>query len=128
MSDPARPAWRRRLHHRRRDPAIAARLGPGRGARRWRGGRSAERARADAQSDLRHRRRRSGAVRARAFNGAVANLVELETVALGNGAINSTPDLDQVIRRVPLVLALHDELYLSLAAEALRVAQGLRPT
>jgi adenylate cyclase len=60
----------------------------------------------------------------RAFDGAVANLPELETVALGNGAINSTPDLDQVIRRVPLVLALHGQLYPSLAAEALRVAQG----
>ena len=56
--------------------------------------------------------------------GAVTNLAELETVALGNGAINSTPDLDQVIRRVPLVLALQGELYPSLAAEALRVAQG----
>ena len=55
---------------------------------------------------------------------AVANLPELETVALGNGAINSTPDIDQVIRRVPLVVALDDELYPSLAAEALRVAQG----
>ena len=60
----------------------------------------------------------------RAFKGAVTNLAELEAVALGNGAINSTPDLDQVIRRVPLVLALQGELYPSLAAEALRVAQG----
>jgi adenylate cyclase len=62
----------------------------------------------------------------RTFTSAVANLLELETVALGNGALNSTPDVDQVIRRVPLVLALHGQLYPSLVAEALRVAQGAR--
>ena len=58
------------------------------------------------------------------FSSAVANLSQLERVALGNGAINSTPDSDQVIRHVPLVLALEDTLYPSLSAEALRVAQG----
>ena len=60
----------------------------------------------------------------RAFSSAVTTLAELETVAQGNGAINSTPDIDQVIRRVPLVLTLQGQLYPSLAAEALRVAQG----
>ena len=60
----------------------------------------------------------------RRFSSAVANLAELEAGATGNGALNSTPDVDQVLRRVPLVLALHDQLYPSLAAEALRVAQG----
>ena len=62
----------------------------------------------------------------RRFTSAVANLAELEAGASGNGALNSTPDVDQVLRRVPVVLALHDELYPSLAAEALRVAQGAR--
>ena len=62
------------------------------------------------------------------FSSAVVNLAELEAGALGNGALNAAPDVDQVIRRVPLVLALHDQLYPSLAAEALRVAQGPRPT
>ena len=57
------------------------------------------------------------------YGSAVPNLAELEAGALGNGAFNATPDVDQVIRRVPLVLALHDQLYPSLAAEALRVAQ-----
>ena len=60
----------------------------------------------------------------RRFTSAVPNLSELEAVALGNGAINSTPDSDQVIRHVPLILALEDTLYPSLSAEALRVAQG----
>ncbi|HEX6114984.1 MAG TPA: CHASE2 domain-containing protein [Geminicoccaceae bacterium] len=60
----------------------------------------------------------------REFSSAVTNLTELEAVALGNGAINSTPDVDQVIRRVPLLLTLQGQLYPSLAAEVLRVAQG----
>jgi adenylate cyclase len=59
----------------------------------------------------------------RKFTSAVTNLAELEAGATGNGALNSTPDVDQVLRRVPVVLALHDQLYPSLAAEALRVAQ-----
>jgi adenylate cyclase len=58
------------------------------------------------------------------YTSAVPNLAELETVALGNGALNSAPDSDQTIRRVPLILTLGDALYPSFAAEALRVAQG----
>ena len=58
------------------------------------------------------------------YTSAVANLAELEVAAMGNGAFNSAPDVDQVLRRVPLVLALRDQLYPSLVAEALRVAQG----
>ncbi len=61
-----------------------------------------------------------------AFKGAVLNLPEIEAAAPGNGAFNSTPDADLVVRRVPLVLRLGDQLYPSLAAEALRVAQGAR--
>jgi adenylate cyclase len=60
------------------------------------------------------------------YTRAVASLAELETFAVGNGALNSTPESDQVIRRVPLILALQGTLYPSLAAEALRVAQGAR--
>ncbi|MFQ6017998.1 MAG: CHASE2 domain-containing protein [Kiloniellaceae bacterium] len=59
-----------------------------------------------------------------AFTGAVVNLPELEDAATGNGAFNATPEFDQVIRRVPLVLRMGDTLYPSLVAEALRVAQG----
>ena len=60
------------------------------------------------------------------FRGAVADLPALEAAAKGNGSFNDIPDLDGVTRRVPLVLALGDRLYPSLAAEALRVAQGAR--
>ncbi|MCB2102780.1 MAG: adenylate/guanylate cyclase domain-containing protein [Rhodobacterales bacterium] len=58
--------------------------------------------------------------------GAVTNLPALEAVASGNGAINYLPVRDGVLRSVPLVLRYGDRLVPSLAAEALRVAQGGR--
>jgi adenylate cyclase len=60
------------------------------------------------------------------FETAVVSLRDLEGAALGNGALNSIPDRDQIIRRVPLVLRLGETIYPSLAAELLRVAQGAR--
>ncbi len=60
------------------------------------------------------------------FKGAVVTLPEIEAAALGNGAFNSTPEADLVVRRVPLVLRVGDKLYPSLVAEALRVAQGAK--
>ena len=82
--------------------------------------------RAGAQSHLRHRGRRSGPVRAGSSAAPWRTWRSWRRARPGNGALNSTPDVDQVLRRVPLVLALHDQLYPSLAAEALRVAQGAR--
>ncbi len=61
-----------------------------------------------------------------AFSGDIPNLEELEAVATGNGAFNAIPEIDQVIRHVPLVFRLDEQIYPSLAAEALRVAQGAR--
>ncbi|MBI4678650.1 MAG: adenylate/guanylate cyclase domain-containing protein [Elusimicrobia bacterium] len=58
------------------------------------------------------------------FAGAVKNLPPLEEAASGNGAFNSITDQDGIIRRVPLVFRVGDALVPSLAAEALRVAQG----
>jgi adenylate cyclase len=58
------------------------------------------------------------------FSGAVVNLEELEGAATGNGAFNALPELDQVIRNVPLLFRAGDAIYPSLAAEALRVAKG----
>ncbi|MBW1782724.1 MAG: adenylate/guanylate cyclase domain-containing protein [Deltaproteobacteria bacterium] len=60
------------------------------------------------------------------FKGAVTTLSPFEAVADGNGAFNFIPDHDGVIRHVPLLLRIHNDLYPSLAAEALRVAQGAR--
>ncbi len=70
------------------------------------------------------------------FTGSVADLAILEEAAAGNGSFNLVAERDQVVRRVPMVMCLFksegpepcpvDRLYPSLAAEALRVAQGAR--
>jgi adenylate cyclase len=59
-----------------------------------------------------------------AFAGATANLPELDDAAAGLGSINWIPDRDQVVRRVPLVYRVGDQLIPTLPMEALRVAQG----
>ncbi len=59
------------------------------------------------------------------FDGVVAPLPDLGAMAHGLGALNWVPGRDQVVREVPLVFNLRDRgLMPSLAAEALRVAQG----
>lgn len=58
------------------------------------------------------------------FGGLVAPIPPLAIAAKGLGATNWTPDRDQVVRRVPLVMRAGDRLTPSLAIEALRVAQG----
>lgn len=58
------------------------------------------------------------------FQGAVKNLTLLEETAAGNGAFNITPEVDSIIRRLPLVMRLNDTYYPSLVLELLRVAQG----
>ncbi len=57
------------------------------------------------------------------FDGAVANLPSIEQAAMGNGALNWSPDRDSVVRRIPLVFRIGEQLYPGLAAEALRIAQ-----
>lgn len=59
-----------------------------------------------------------------AFSGAVACLPGLEKNAAGNGAFTVMPERDGMIRRVPMVFSMKGQMYPSLAAEALRVAQG----
>jgi len=58
------------------------------------------------------------------FKSAVAPLPSLSAASAGIGAINWLPDRDQVVRRVPLLLALENKIVASLSAETLRVAQG----
>jgi adenylate cyclase len=66
------------------------------------------------------------------FTDSVDELPELEAAASGQGSFNFVGDRDGVIRRVPLFVRLrggtsvNEELYPSLALEALRVAQGER--
>jgi adenylate cyclase len=59
-----------------------------------------------------------------AFRGASRNLPALDAAARGIGAFNWAPDRDQIVRRVALIFRLNENLVPSLAAEALRVAQG----
>lgn len=58
------------------------------------------------------------------YAGSVADLPVFEAAAAGNGSISFRPDSDLVVRRVPLLERIGRQLYPSLAAEALRVAQG----
>jgi adenylate cyclase len=60
------------------------------------------------------------------FSGATRNLAMLETAAVGVGALNWFPDHDQIVRRIPMVVRLSNELYPSLVSETLRVAKDAR--
>jgi adenylate cyclase len=56
--------------------------------------------------------------------GILMPLPELAQHAAGIGFLNWRPDVDRVVRRVPLILNVNGALQPSLAMEALRVAQG----
>jgi adenylate cyclase len=58
------------------------------------------------------------------FVGRSKNLPLLDDAAHGIGSVNWTPDRDQIVRRVALIYRTGEALVPSLAAEALRVAQG----
>ena len=59
------------------------------------------------------------------YRGAVTSMPMIEDAAAGNGALNVGIAAGGVIRRVPLLAVLHGEIYPSLSAEALRVAQNV---
>jgi adenylate cyclase len=56
--------------------------------------------------------------------GAVPTLAVLEAAAKGNGALNWIPGRDLVVRRVPVVMRIGEQIYPTLFAELLRVGQG----
>lgn len=58
------------------------------------------------------------------YTGAASNLEIFQEKALGQASFNSSPDSDNIVRRVPLFVALGDTLYPTLVPETLRVAQG----
>ena len=60
------------------------------------------------------------------FRGAVPNLAEIEEAAAGIGSFNMAPEADNIVRRIPLLMRIEEQLYPSLALEALRLAQGAR--
>ena len=56
-----------------------------------------------------------------AFSGAVSSLEVLEGAAAGIGSLTFIPDADGVVRRVPLLVRVGDQVMPSLTAESLRV-------
>ena len=60
------------------------------------------------------------------FGGAVTNLSSIGGSSKGSGSFNLIPEYDGIIRRVPMLFKLGEELHPSLAAETLRVAQGAK--
>ena len=58
------------------------------------------------------------------YPGIIANVPAVENAAAGVGIINTFPEVDGVVRRVPLLVASGGKLYPSLAMETLRVAAG----
>jgi adenylate cyclase len=58
------------------------------------------------------------------LNGALVPIPALADAASGLGFLNWLPDNDRVVRRVPLMLSLNDQIQPSLTMETLRVAQG----
>lgn len=58
------------------------------------------------------------------LSGVLTSLDAFQAASAGNGALTMIPDRDGVLRRVQLLLKQGDTVYPTLAAEALRVAQG----
>ena len=59
-----------------------------------------------------------------AFPGLVRNLSVLEQAAAGIGLFTLRPEIDGVVRRVPMVIRVGKQLYPSLTIEMLRIALG----
>src|SRR5215831_18848785 len=59
-----------------------------------------------------------------AFKGVSRNLEKFDDAARGIGAFNWVADRDQIVRRLTLMFRLDQTIVPSLAAEALRIAQG----
>jgi adenylate cyclase len=58
------------------------------------------------------------------YPGIIANRPEIESAAAGVGIVNTLPEVDGVVRRMPMVVAYDGRLYPSLAMEVMRVAAG----
>jgi adenylate cyclase len=58
------------------------------------------------------------------YPGIIANQPAIESAAAGVGIVNTLPEVDGVVRRMPLVIAYNKKLYPGLAMETLRVAGG----
>jgi adenylate cyclase len=58
------------------------------------------------------------------YPGVIANVPPLQELAAGVGIVNTFPEVDGSVRRLPLVIAGGDTVYPALALETLRVATG----
>ena len=58
------------------------------------------------------------------WNGMVGPLPKLAECANGVGVINTAPEIDGVIRRVPLLMKIGEDVYPNMAIETIRVAVG----
>ena len=58
------------------------------------------------------------------YPGIIANIPAVERAAAGVGITNTLPEIDGVVRRMPMVVAVNGKLYPSLAMEVMRVAAG----
>ena len=58
--------------------------------------------------------------------GVMCDLPALSRAAGASGFVNAGPDSDGLLRRIPLVMRFHDEIYPSLALTAVRLATGSR--
>jgi adenylate cyclase len=58
------------------------------------------------------------------YPGIIANQPGIESAAVGVGLVNTLPEVDGVVRRMPMVADSQGRLYPSLAMETLRVAGG----
>jgi adenylate cyclase len=58
------------------------------------------------------------------YPGIIANIASVERAAAGVGMVNTLPEIDGVVRRMPMVVAVDGRLYPSLAMEVMRVAAG----
>ena len=58
------------------------------------------------------------------YPGIIANIPLVEQAAAGVGLVNTLPEIDGVVRRMPLVADSQGKLYPSLAMEVMRVAAG----
>jgi adenylate cyclase len=58
------------------------------------------------------------------YPGIIANASAIENAAVGVGLVNTLPEVDGVVRRMPMVADSQGRLYPSLAMEVMRVAAG----
>jgi len=58
------------------------------------------------------------------YSGIAANLPQYEKLASGIGIANTIPEIDGVVRRLPMVSAVDDKLYPSIVLEILKVYMG----